>query len=69
MLLAADDTTAALTTVELVEKHYPEAVMTDRLKEWLSSDNPYRGLIDCSVARDVIGWTPCHSWREKHQEV
>ena len=69
MLLAADDTTAALTTVELVEKHYPEAVMTDRLKEWLSSDNPYRGLIDCSVARDVIGWTPCHSWRERHQEV
>jgi len=69
MLLAAEDTTAALTTVELVEQHYPEAVMTDRLQEWLSSDNPYRGLIDCSVARDVIGWTPCHSWRERHQEV
>lgn len=63
MLLAANDTTAALTTRKLVETYYPEAVMTDRLKEWLSSDNPYRGLIDCSVARDVIGWSPRHSWR------
>lgn len=69
MLLAANDTTAALTTRELVEKYYPEALMTDRLKEWLSSDNPYRGLIDCSVARDVIGWSPRHSWRGTHPSV
>jgi len=66
MLLAADDTTAAMTTVDLVAQHYPEAVMTDRLKAWLSTDNPYRTLIDCSRARDVIGWVPNYRWRERH---
>jgi len=65
MLLAAADTTSKLPTAELVERDYPEAVMTDRLTEWLTNDNVYRGLIDCSAARNVIGWEPQYSWRSE----
>lgn len=65
MLLAAADTTSKLPTAELVERDYPEAVMTDRLTEWLSDANVFRGLIDCSAARSVIGWEPQYSWRSE----
>ena len=65
MLLAAADTTSKLPTAELVERDYPEAVMTDRLTEWLTNDNAYSGLIDCSAARNVIGWEPQYSWRSE----
>lgn len=63
MLLAAADTTSKLPTAELLERDYPEAVMTDRLTEWLNNSDAYRGLIDCSAARNVIGWEPQYSWR------
>lgn len=63
MLLAAADTTSKLPTAELLERDYPEAVITDRLAEWLTNGNIYRGLIDCSAARNVIGWEPQYSWR------
>jgi nucleoside-diphosphate-sugar epimerase len=65
MLLAAADTTSKLPTAELVERDYPEAVMTDRLSEWLTNDNVFSGLIDCSAARNVIGWEPEYSWRSE----
>jgi len=39
--------------------------MTDRLTEWLTNDNVFRGLIDCSAARNVIGWEPQYSWRSE----
>ncbi len=63
MLLAANDTTTEITTSDLVKTYYSDAIMTDRLREWLSTDTPYRSLVDCSVARNVIGWIPLHSWR------
>lgn len=65
MLLAAGDTTSKLPTSALLERDYPEAVMTDRLTEWLTNDNVFRGLIDCSAARNVIGWEPQYSWRSE----
>ena len=65
MLLAADDTTTHVTTAELIERDYPDAEMTDRLKTWLSAENRYRGLIDCSAAKNVIGWSPRYSWRQE----
>ena len=65
MLLAAADTTSKLPTAELLERDYPDAVMTDRLTEWLTNANVYRGLIDCSAARNVIGWEPQYSWRSE----
>ncbi|MFM2222142.1 MAG: hypothetical protein RLZZ78_399 [Armatimonadota bacterium] len=64
MLLAANDTTTCVTTAELIERDYPDAEMTDRLKTWLSAENRYRGLIDCSAAKKVIGWSPRYSWRK-----
>lgn len=69
MLLSAADTTTGLPTAELVEKYYPEAIKTERLKQWLSSDNLHRSLIDCSAARNVIGWVPQHSWRETNRQT
>ena len=65
MLLAANDTTTCVTTAELIERDYPDAEMTDRLKTWLSAENRYRGLIDCSEAKKVIGWSPRYSWRKE----
>jgi nucleoside-diphosphate-sugar epimerase len=63
LLLAANDTNTTLTTADLLEQFYPEATMTERLRDWLSSGDPYQGLIDCSAAKNVIGWAPQHSWR------
>ena len=63
MLLAAADTTTTLTTAQLIERDYPEAVMTDSLKQWLDTDNRYQGLIDCSTAKNIIGWVPQYTWR------
>jgi nucleoside-diphosphate-sugar epimerase len=65
MLLAAADTTSKLPTAALLQRDYPEAVMTDRLTEWLTNGDAYRGLIDCSAARNAIGWEPQYSWRSE----
>lgn len=65
MLLAASDTSTDIQTSDLVKTYYSDASMTDRLRDWLSTENPYRGLIDCSAAENIIGWKPLHSWRSQ----
>lgn len=62
-LLTADDTTVSVPTAELVETHYPDTpwpkiAMADYLK-----DNPYRSLMDCTHAKEVLGWQSQHSGR------
>ncbi len=62
-LLAAADTSVPEPTRELVERFHPEARWRDvDLDAYLAGD-PYRSLIDCRHACDVLGWVPRHSWR------
>jgi nucleoside-diphosphate-sugar epimerase len=61
-LLTADDTTAIITTEELVERCYPDTPWRQDRGAYLA-DNPYRSLMDCSHAANVLGWQPRHSWR------
>ncbi|MCX6365792.1 MAG: NAD(P)-dependent oxidoreductase [Armatimonadetes bacterium] len=61
-LLAADDTTSATPTAELVQKLLPDVPWCISQDEWLA-ESPYRGLIDCRVAKELLGWQPKVSWR------
>lgn len=64
-LLAADDTTMEIPTSELVETYYPNIPWpTADCKSWLA-ENPHRALLDCSHAKEALGWRPKHSWREE----
>jgi len=62
-LLSASDTFTPIPTAELVEKFYPNTPWLKQDLEAYLATNPYRSLIDCSHAREVLGWEPKHSWR------
>lgn len=61
-LLAADDTLCVAPTNELVADYLPATPWRVPQEEWLA-ENPYRALIDCRVAKTVLGWQPQFSWR------
>ena len=61
-LLSADDTITSTPTAELVERHYSDVSWRVPLETWLA-DNPHRALIDCAVAKELLGWQPQHTWR------
>lgn len=61
-LLFADDTTLTIPTRELIDQYYSETPwITD--KDAYFAANPFRSPMDTSHARDVLKWTPKHSWR------
>lgn len=62
-LLTADDTTSLLPTEELVRRHYPDVSWRVSKDAWLEQ-NPHRSLVDCRVAKTLLGWQPRHSWRD-----
>ena len=64
-LLTADDNIVGIPSVELVERYYPDTRWKQD-KEAYFADQPYRSLVDCSHAKEVLGWQPQHSWR--HEE-
>ncbi len=63
-LLASDYSHARMTTQELVQKYYPHLPWTKVAEEAYLKDNPYRSLIDCARARQVLGWQPEFSPRQ-----
>lgn len=63
-LLTAADTLTNIPTAELVATHYPTTPWTKLDQAAYLVDNPYRSLIDCSHAAEVLGWRPQYSWRE-----
>jgi nucleoside-diphosphate-sugar epimerase len=63
-LLAADDITMNQPTAALMAEHFPHAFWKNISAEEWFSENPYRTVIDCSHAHDVLGWRPQHSWRD-----
>lgn len=63
-LLSASDTTQQIPTAELVEKCYPDTPWPKQNREAYLAENPYRSLVDCSHAKEALGWEPKHSWRD-----
>jgi UDP-glucose 4-epimerase len=63
-LLTADDTTAHISSAELVAKYYAHLPWPKISRaEYLAGD-PYRSLVDCSQAKQVLGWQPKYSRRD-----
>ena len=63
-LLAARDTSVREETRTLVEREYAHVPWPTVEPEGYFEANPYRSLIDCRHAHQVLGWQPRHSWRE-----
>jgi nucleoside-diphosphate-sugar epimerase len=63
-LLAARDTSVAEPTPGLVEREYPDVPWPGIDADRYFADAPYRSLIDCRHAFEVLGWEARHSWRD-----
>lgn len=62
-LLAATDTTSDQPTSQLIADHYPDTPWpTVALSEYVAED-PFRSLVDCGHATELLGWTASRSWR------
>ena len=63
LLVVADDISTAtdLTSRELARKVLPEV-------EWRGGreydEEPYKGLVDNSRAKKILGWAPQYRWRD-----
>jgi nucleoside-diphosphate-sugar epimerase len=66
-LLTATDTSIDIPTAELVHRYYPDTPWPKVAMEEYLADNPYRSLLDCSHAADVLGWTARRSWRDEQE--
>lgn len=62
-LLTADDTNLTIPTTEAVDRFHPETPWKQERAAYLA-DQPYRSLMDCTHAKEVLGWQPKHSWRD-----
>lgn len=56
-LIAADDTTQPVPTAALLQERFPNVPVKGELKE-------FQALLDNAAAKDKLGWTPRHSWRD-----
>ncbi len=57
-LLTADDNRTHTPTAEIVARFYPHLPWKKTsLEAWLAR-NPYRTLVDCSAAKQALGWQP-----------
>jgi nucleoside-diphosphate-sugar epimerase len=62
-LLAADDRVGSRPTAELIRRWKPEMTIAEG---WL--DSPDKGLIDCSLAKQELGWSPAGRWASIRRE-
>lgn len=63
-LLAAPDTSVAVETRTLVEREYAVVPWPNIGPDDYFAGAPYRSLIDCRHAREVLGWEARRSWRD-----
>jgi UDP-glucose 4-epimerase len=61
-LLSAADIAASAPALTMVERLAPEVPWLPGRRADYEID-PYRSLVDTTVARDALGWTPNHAWR------
>ena len=60
-LLAADDNRSQEDLSEIVEKHYVHLPWPKISKEDYIARNPKASLVDCTQAKQVLGWQPKYS--------
>jgi len=65
-LLAAADTLAYLPTLELVQRYHPEVCWPKVAPDLYLAGSPFRSLVDCTRARERLGWQPTRRWRDAH---
>jgi UDP-glucose 4-epimerase len=58
-LLCAADIAGTGTALELAARLAPAVPVNDLARY---ADDPWCALVDCSVARRVLGWQPAHGW-------
>ncbi len=62
LLLCADEVGAEHPSVELAAEHFPNV-------PWRDGERPdadsRKALIDCGAAKQLIGWSPKHGWRDR----
>jgi UDP-glucose 4-epimerase len=63
-LLTSDHTWIDVPTARLVEDHYSKFVWKDTTPAAYLVEDTYRSLIDCSAAKEALGWRPVHSTRQ-----
>ena len=63
-LLFADDTTVTIPTAALIAQYYPETPWITDPNAYFAA-NPFRSPMDANHAKEVLGWTPKHSWRNE----
>ena len=63
-LLSARDTVIDIPTQELVDTYYANTPWIKERAIYLNGET-YRALLDCSHAKEVLGWVPEHSWRDE----
>jgi UDP-glucose 4-epimerase len=64
-LLAASDTSVAEPTRPILEREHADTPWRGVPPEQYFAHDPHRTLIDTSHAREVLGWTARHSWRDR----
>ncbi|MEX1336389.1 MAG: NAD(P)-dependent oxidoreductase, partial [Candidatus Limnocylindrales bacterium] len=68
-LLAALDTSAGEPTRTLVAREHADIPWPKVDQETYLTTDPYRSLVDCRHARDVLGWEARYSWRDASAEA
>ena len=61
-LLAARNTLSNTPTMELLNRFYSDTPWHEDRAAFFAAD-PYRSVVDCSHAKDVLGWEAQYSWR------
>lgn len=60
-LLTADESRKRIPTAEIVEKYYPQLPWPKISKEEYLAKGEFISLVDCSAAKQVLGWQPKYS--------
>ena len=63
-LLCAADIAASRPSLDQAARIAPDVVVTGRARY---QADPWRALVDCSVAESVLGWRPAHRWSGRGQ--
>jgi nucleoside-diphosphate-sugar epimerase len=66
-LLASPENRMGIPTAELVEKYYPHLPWPKIAKETYLGRDPHISLLDCSAARDILGWEAKYSIRNPEE--
>jgi nucleoside-diphosphate-sugar epimerase len=61
-LLCAADISATAPSLDLVARLAPSVPVKDQARY---RTDPWRALIDCSVAEAALGWRPSYRWSER----